>query len=236
MYTVGMPKKGFWSPAKHTIIWPLLVSSGLSVSLYICRMLGGQSTRYWFLIWNLFLAWLPLLFAFWLKNYLKENGWFNWKAGILTLLWLGFLPNSFYLVTDFIHLKNTGEVSLLYDAVMFMSYAWNGLILGFVSVFLVHGELLKRLRPSLVSKLILGIFILCSFAIYLGRYLAWNTWDIVINPFGIIFDVGNRIVKPASYPNTFTTTSLFAVVLIAMYYSIYKLIAAIRHSDSLKDI
>lgn len=213
-------------------LWPLLVSSTLSVFLIVCRMLGGQTTRYWFLLWNLFLAWLPLIFAYWLTRRLRNNAWFTWKNIVLTVLWLGFLPNSFYLVTDFIHLRNTGEVSMLFDAVMFMSFAWNGLLLGFTAVLLLHREMLKRLQRRQTVLMVGLIFILCSFAIYLGRYLAWNTWDIVINPAGILFDLSDRIIRPASYPNTFTTTSLFSVTLTVMYYAAFKLVAAIRAEET----
>lgn len=147
---------------------------------------------------------------------------------VLTALWLGFLPNSFYLVSDFIHLKDTGEVSVLFDAVLLMSFAWNGLLLGFTAVYMVHVELLKRMPKRQVVQLIAITFILCSFAIYLGRYLAWNTWDILVNPAGILFDLSERVVEPTSYPNTFTTTGLFTITLSTTYYSVCKLIDAIR--------
>ena len=212
----------------HTIVWPLLVSSFLSVGLLACRVISGESWRYWFVLWNLFLAWLPLLFAFALTRWLNSNRWLSWKGVALTILWLGFLPNSFYLISDFIHLKDTGEVSILFDAVLFMTFAWNGLLLGFTAVHMVHVELLKRMPKRHVVQLIAITFILCSFAIYLGRYLEWNTWDILVNPAGILFDLSERVVEPTSYPSTFTTTALFAVTLSAMYYSVCKLIDAIR--------
>lgn len=212
----------------HTIVWPLLVSSSLSVLLFVCRVLGGGTTRYWFLLWNLILAWVPLGFGYLLVRWLRKGRWLSTKGVLLTAAWLLFLPNSFYLISDFIHLKPTGEVSLLYDAVMFMSFAWNGLLLGFTTVLVLHAMLLKRLRARQANYLVATVFILCSFAIYLGRYLAWNTWDIVVNPAGILFDLSERIVQPSSYPNTFSTTTLFAVTLIIMYYAVYKLVAAIR--------
>jgi uncharacterized membrane protein len=206
---------------------PLVVSSALSVTLSVVRVIESQNLRYWFLIWNLFLAWLPLAFIYWLHNSLKKRSWLHWSSLLLTFLWLGFLPNSFYLVTDFIHLKQTFEVSLLFDAVLFMTYAWNGLILGFISVIIFHLQLLKRFRAQICNLILGGIFLLCSFAIYLGRYLAWNTWDILINPVGILSDLGNRIVAPASHRGTYSTTILFFACLCVMYYVIYKLMRAL---------
>jgi uncharacterized membrane protein len=212
----------------HTIFWPLLVSSLLSAVLFACRMWGGGTTRYWFLLWNLLLAWVPLLLAWWLAIRLRTTGWMNWPNVLVTAAWLLFLPNSFYLVSDFVHLEATGEVSLLFDVVMFMSFAWNGLLLGFAAVLLVHRELLRRVRTRLSGQLVAMVFILCSFAIYLGRYLGWNSWDIIFNPAGIIFHLSDRLVSPASYPNTFTTTTFFTIALGAMYYTVFRLVAAIR--------
>jgi uncharacterized membrane protein len=226
---MGMPKVKKAEIGLSTFFWPLLASSGLSIALLTCRVLGGHTTRYWFLAWNLFLAWLPLLFAFWLVQTLRKHRWLSFRGLALTALLLGFLPNSFYLVSDFIHLRETGEVSMLFDAVMFMTFAWNGMLLGFASVLVLHLELLKRVRRSLATRLIGLVFILCSFAVYLGRYLAWNTWDIIVNPGGIIFDLSDRIVKPSSYPNTFTITTLFSVVLGVLYYTAFKLAKAIRN-------
>ncbi len=212
----------------HTIAWPLLVSSCLSIVLFLFRYLGGHTTRYWFLLWNLVLAWVPLVFLYFLIRWLQKGRWLSWKGILLTVLWLVFLPNSFYLVTDFVHLKATGEVSVLYDAVFFMSFAWNGLLLGFTAVYIMQKELQMRLARRQVNLLIVAVFVLCSFAIYLGRYLAWNTWDLVVNPAGILFDLSERIVRPGLYPNTFTTTTLFSVALLSMYYTVYTLVGAIR--------
>ena len=211
----------------HTIVWPLAVSSGLSIALFGARALSSHNTRYWFLLWNLFLAWLPLFFAVFLVNHLKNNRWLSLKGIALTLLWLGFLPNSFYLVSDFVHLRATGDVSVLYDVVLFMSYAWNGMLLGFTALLLVHWQLAKRVGRNQAVWIIGLIILLCSFAIYLGRYLSWNTWDILTNPGGILFDVSERLVQPSSYPNTFKITALFTVALSVMYYTVYKLVAAI---------
>ncbi len=212
----------------QTVTEVLLVSSSASLILLINRYLASSSTRYWFLAWNLFLAWLPLVFAWQLRKGLIKRRWASWQNMALTCLWIGFLPNSFYIVSDFIHLRGTGEVGMLYDSVMFMSYAWNGLLLGFLSVLLVHTELAKRLTQKAVLIALGVLFLLCSFAIYLGRYLAWNTWDIVLNPAGILFDLSDRIVKPTSYPNTFTTTSMFFVLLTTTYYTFFGLVRILR--------
>jgi len=213
-----------------SILWPLIVSSALAVCLYVCRVLASGNFRYWYLVWNLFLGWLPLVFGYLLVKWLRKGTWLSFKGLGLTALWLGFLPNSFYIVSDFIHLAPTYEIGLLFDVVLFMIFAWNGLLLGFISVYMIHSELRKRLRARLTIMLVGLVFILSSFAIYMGRFLTWNTWDIVINPGGILFDISDRIIRPTAYPNTFTTTTLFSVVLITLYYTVYKLVDAVKNS------
>jgi uncharacterized membrane protein len=220
-----MPKVRF---SLKRIIRPLLVSSMLGVLLYVCRVLAVRNFDYWYLVWNLVLAWIPLLLSYALVRWLRKGRWLSIKGLALTGLWLGFLPNSYYIVTDLIHITPTHEIGVLFDAVMIMVFAWNGLLLGFISLYLVHLQLRKRLQPRLTVMLVGFILVLSSFAVYLGRYLTWNTWDILINPGGILLDVSDRIIKPTAYPATFTTTVLFSVMLIALYYTVYKLVAVIR--------
>ncbi len=211
------------------VIYALLISNLLSVFLYLIRVFGAHDFRYWFLFWNMALAWLPLLLAWQLVNYLRRSRWLSLIGIILTLLWAGFLPNSFYLVSDLIHLKNTGEVSLLFDAVLFVSFIFNGFVSGFISLYLIHRELLKRLSNAKAHSIVAGVILLCSFAIYLGRSLRWNTWDILVKPAGVIFDVSERIINPISHPQAFVTTFTFFALLGSMYMVVWQLVNALRN-------
>ena len=213
---------------RGSFIWPLLVSSGLGVALYLLRVIISRSDNYWYLSWNLFLGWLPLVYAYWLVRWLKKGRWLSVKGLVLTGLWLGFLPNSFYVLTDFIHLTRTDEIGFMFDVVMLTVFAWNGLLLGFISVYMIHKQMLKRLTNKPTNVLIGLTFLLSGFAIYLGRYLTWNTWDLIAHPGGILLDISDRVIKPTAYPNTFTVTALFFLVLTVMYYAVYKLVAAIK--------
>ncbi|CAN5645284.1 hypothetical protein BH23PAT1_BH23PAT1_3990 [soil metagenome] len=210
------------------VIEALLVSNGVSLFLFAARVAGGASTRFWFLIWNLILAWLPLLFAWLLVKRLKTNRWRQPMSIFLGVLWLGFLPNSFYLVSDLIHLHVTGEVNVLYDAVMFTSFIFNGYVAGFMSLYLVHGALLKRFSYHAVNLIVGGVLLACSYAIYLGRVLRWNTWDVLVNPAGVLFDLSEQVVNPISHPQLFMTTVTFFLLLSSMYFVIWRLIRALR--------
>jgi uncharacterized membrane protein len=187
-----------------------------------------DESQYWYLNWNLFLAWLPLLLAWWLSKYLKKHSWQNWQALLLTLLWLGFLPNSFYILSDIMHMQTDFITNPLYTTVMMVSFSLNGLILGFMSLYIIHKQLLKRIKKVNAHIIIASILLLCSFAIYLGRYLRWNTWDVLINPAGLLFDVSDRITNPVAHPQTLTTTVIFFALLDSVYAVIWQAISTIR--------
>lgn len=178
------------------------------------------------------MAWLPLLFALWLVKYLKSHPWVSWSSAGITLLWLAFLPNSFYLISDLMHLNSIYTSNPLFFAVMIFSFSFNGLILGFISLYLVHKQLLKRLETTAVHNFIAIVLLLCSFAVYLGRYLRWSTWDIILNPIGVVFDVSDRFLNPVTYGQTFQVTVWFFILLGSMYYVLWNLVQAIRQDKS----
>ena len=208
------------SPIRFIASVALLCSVG--VVLLVIRFIASDSLRYVFLIWNLLLALIVPLLAWLLVYRVQQFGWLRWQQIILTVLWFVFLPNTFYLVTDFIHVRQTYEASLVYDVTMLTSFVFSGLLLGYLSMFLVHRELVKRLS-SRNAWLAIGIwFLASSFAIYLGRYTRWNSWDIFIKPAGLLFDVSDRFINPTAYYETYETTLIFFVLLFAGYLVVWE--------------
>lgn len=212
-------------------ILTLAASSAVSVGFVIARVLSTGQSTYVFLVWNLLLAWLPLLFAWTLVVRLQTTRWRSLENIFLTFLWLGFLPNTFYIMSDLVHLNTTGSISILFDLVMFLTFAWNGFVLGYISLFLVHREIRKRYGRMTGHVVVALVLLLCSFAIYLGRYLRWNSWDILINPAGLIFDVSDSFINPAAHPNAFTTTTMFFILLTCIYAVSYELVAMLTRAD-----
>lgn len=211
------------SPFTAKVIITLGVSSLLSVVLLVMRMIVAGNFKYWFLLWNLFLAWLPAVFALWFRINLAKKRLYSWQNMLLLAIWLGFLPNAFYIISDLIHLQSSGEASILYDIAMITSFVINGLILGYISVYIVHKKLLKYWSNRAVIAFLVMVFMACGFAIYIGRYLRWNTWDVLINPFGILFDLTERIVNPILHIQTYLVTLTFFGVLSSTYAVIYEL-------------
>ena len=219
-------------PRPHRLLWLIGVSSLVAVGFWVARYWDTGSTDYWFLNWNLFLAWPPLVFGWWLATRLRHSRWLSPGNLVLTFLWLGFLPNTFYMVSDLIHIGVTGEISVLFDAVMLMAFIWSGFLLGFVSIYVVHRQLRRRIGTTRADITVGVILFLCSFAIYLGRYLRWSSWDVLVNPAGVLFDVSDPFINPSAHPQAFTTTIMFFVLLGSIYFVTYQLVQLARESTA----
>lgn len=221
-----MPKR----PSNAGIILrALLTSSLVSIGLYLYGAIRNSSYDFSYLPGNLLLAWIPLLAAAALRVLLKREIWSAWRPLAASVIWLLFLPNTFYMISDFIHLHEVQRVDLLFDAVMFTSFIYTSVAIGFASLWLVHEELEKRLK----SKAYYGIgtvLLLCSFGIYIGRDLRWNSWDILTNPGGLLFDISDRLLHAASYPQMFVTVLSFFALLASMYYLVWQIGGALRQS------
>lgn len=208
----------------------LLFSTGASLLLFVIDALRNKDWGFTYLIWNLFLAWLPLLFAAWLVAALRRKRWSSWETILASLLWLLFLPNSFYMVSDFIHLEDVQRVDILYDAVMFTSFIFVAVVLGISSLHLVHQEFRKRFSERESGVWLAVILLLCSFAIYLGRDLRWNSWDVLTNPGGLLFDISDRLLHPSEYPGMLLTVLIFFILISSMYISAHVFIRLIRQT------
>jgi uncharacterized membrane protein len=197
-----------------------LAAAGLlslaDIAFWGLRVLVTGSTRYSFIPWNLALAWISLLFAVNLVRNLKKERWSGWRNISFTLLWLAFLPNTWYVLTDFIHVTPNGEISQLYDIALISLLVFTGFIIGFAGLFLVHRELLRRLDRLKSYALIEAAIFISSLAIYIGRDLRWNSWDVITNP-GVIINVSDKIIDPFGSPRFLNVTLLFFVLISLLY-------------------
>jgi len=199
------------------------IASLLVATVVSCALLGTDAALYrvnipWYMAWNLFLAWVPFLLALGLVHYVRHHAWSEWLPTLLTVVWLAFLPNSFYMVSDFIHLSEIADSSqLLFSAVMFTAFIATGVVLGISSLYLVHRELKKRLPPRFAALSVAGIMLICSIAIYIGRDLRWNTWDLLVDPAGMLFDVSMRLMNPSNYGAILAVAAPFFVLLCTLY-------------------
>jgi uncharacterized membrane protein len=218
---------------RERVVASLIGLTVVSATLFTAGAVANHSLQFGYLLWNLFLAWIPLIVAILLVRMLRNYLWTSWKPFTLTILWLVVLPNSFYMISDFVHIQDVMRHNLLYDVVMFTSFIFTAALLGFSSVYMVHAELRKRMTMRSSSILVSVLIFLCSFAIYLGRNLRWNSWDILINPAGILFDVSDHLIHPFHNGDMFTTTASFFVLLGSLYIVGWQLGEATRQETAL---
>lgn len=209
----------------------LTILSSVCLALLGLRFVLTETTRYWFIPENLALAWMSLFLSWLLVGQLKQRRWSSWQNIILSALWLIFLPNTWYVLTDFIHVYPTGEISELFDIVLMSSLVISGFALGFSGLYMIHKEILKRLEPTRAGLLVAVILLISSFGIYLGRDLRWNAWDVITDPGGLVIDVSDRVIDPLGHPRAFNVTGLFFILLGSSYLAIYK---ALPPDSSLK--
>jgi uncharacterized membrane protein len=92
------------------------VASLFCVALVVVRNVHTDQANFRYLIWNLFLAWIPFVLAVFVYD-----RWRRRRGGVLFLvlggLWLLFFPNAPYIATDFVHLQHDPLSPYWYDAV-----------------------------------------------------------------------------------------------------------------------
>ena len=173
-------------------VYTLVFASGSSLAMLLGRSIFIHQLELKFYVWNLVLAWLPLMFA--LRVYeltsARQSRW--WPLVVCAVLWFFFFPNAPYLVTDFLHLRGRPPVPPWFDIVMMMSFAWTGLLLGYLSLLLMQETV--RFRRGVVWGWAFAVAMLAlgSFGIYLGRFAGWNSWDVLVRPDGLVGDVIKR--------------------------------------------
>lgn len=144
---------------------------------------------YFFLVWNLFLAWVPLFFALiWQKRLEMNKPLAAWKQFGLFGLCLLFWPNAPYLITDLVHLNRWINPAQWTDIIVFFTAASTGLLLGLYCLYKLHQILALTFNECKCRLMIVGTIILSSYGIYLGRVQRWNSWDIITKPHQLIMD------------------------------------------------
>ena len=163
----------------------------------------GVYGSFFFLIWNLFLAWIPYVIALTLNliTRLKKTP-SVFLSFLIVSMWLIFFPNAPYIITDLLHLRDRQVVPHWYDLMLIVSFAWTGLMLGYCSLFEVQRFLERRFKSWVVWIITLGAIWLGGFGVYMGRFQRWNSWDAMTHPFAVIKQQVHVLANPFDYLNT----------------------------------
>ncbi len=199
----------------------LLLIYSISLLLICIRVYLDRSFDwFYFLLKNLILGTLPLLFIVFARNIYQSKTIKFFKVTLVPffcLLWLLFLPNSPYMITDLIHLDHLPNRFLWYDATTIFVNALTSLGMGFYATYIF-----QKLSNQIFSKpiswaLIVITQVLSAFGVYLGRFLRFNSWDFFFSP-GSLLKAVDHVLKDKL---AFQTTFIFSIVLLALYLSFY---------------
>jgi uncharacterized membrane protein len=202
---------------QNTLIKRALLFTALCLAMLCIRVYISQTFTFLFLVWNIFLAWLPVMLS---KAVLVSKP--KIAQWLLCLVAISFLPNSIYVVSDLIHIKQRQPIPLLYDALLLFVAATIGLLTAVSALKNIETHLSKSLNKRTVSISIVTVIVLCGFGVYLGRFLRWNTWDIITSPQNLLYDILHRLVYPLKHTRTWACTIYFAAIYSISYYGLYK--------------
>lgn len=214
------------------LFYPCAAATALAMALLAGRIFFTGTPRYFFFAWNLFLAWQPYLAAL-AAAALAPRGERDRQSGLASawsglrwigvalcgLLWLLFLPNALYIMTDFVHLPGMDFV-WWYEVGLLLAFAWAGCILGVASLHIMQG--LVRVRAGVVASwaFVLASGALCGLGIYLGRFLRWNSWEVFTSPRSLARELLAVLSDPLNYPRLIGVSGLFACFLLLGYLTL----------------
>lgn len=204
------------------------IAVAVLVSCVSCALLAGrvastQQLRHVYLVWNLALAWLPLSCAFAVCWRNGRDGKWNWWLTAVAVVWLLFFPNAPYICTDLIHLGPRSHGLFWLDLILILLFALTGLVLGFLSLFLMQTLVARRWGWLAGWGFAAAVSALAGFGIFLGRFRRWNSWDVLLHPFSFFGDLFHWLVTFLHRPTSGIIPLLFAVFVLLAYLMFYAL-------------
>lgn len=209
------------SEIEQVLIW----CNSFSLCLMVFRIWYTGHLLFAFLAWNLFLAFVPFAIS---KRMTEVTINKTLRFAIGTFVWIVFLPNAFYIITDLFHLDMNGDVPLWYDLALLWSFAWNGLLLGILSVRQMELLVEKHIGKKPGLLFVFPVMALNAFGVYIGRYMRFNSWDVLISPFQLIKDICYLFIHPVQNRFDWSMIVCYSVLLTLVYFTFKKLNNALQ--------
>ena len=205
------------------IVGLLGAASLVCLGLLLSRMWYSHTVHYWFLAWNLVLAWVPFVsagLAYTLSSTRRTAAYVT--VVVSAVVWLVFFPNAPYILTDFLHLGSMGDiVPGWFDVLLLFWFAWTGLMLGVVSLYLMQDIVHRALGATagwVFAVLAAG---LGSFGIYVGRFLRWNSWDLLRRPESLTEQLFGNVTGAGSHARLLGFTLMSGLLFLFVYVAVY---------------
>ena len=204
----------------------LLLSLTAASGLFLLgRMLYTGRFGYLFLAWNLFLAWRPYGFS---RLFVYARARSKWPAYAAGAAWLLFYPNAPYMITDFIHISHfefygavgadgrvfRSDLGMWYIFFLIAMFVMTGLAAGSLSLAAMHRHVRARHGGRAGWLFVGGVSVLSGFAIYLGRFVRLNSWELITHPLELLRTVGDSLgVQAAAFTLLFGALTLTGYLL-----------------------
>lgn len=189
-------------------------------SLTALRIYHSQQLYFLFLVWNLFLALLPWLGAK-TAHYLQKIGASPFLIILFLVATIVFLPNAPYLLTDLCHLRWTTYANFLWlDILMIVAYAATGLVVFYATFFVLEKILEQYWGATWTTLVLILLFFLNAFGVYLGRFLRFNSWDLVTKPWSLLEVITERLMYPMAHPKTWGVTLGYGSLFLLGFYGL----------------
>lgn len=199
----------------------LTLSAMFSTALVLFRFSYTGDPLFIFLLWNLFLAFVPYAISGWMERKILAKN--ELMFFISVFIWMLFIPNSFYIITDLFHLPQNERMPFWYDLALLFSFAWCGILLGIVSV-----RQMEKIFENYFSKkfgliFIMPVMFLNGIGVYVGRYLRFNSWDIITNPFQLAGDITFLFLHPIQNRLDWSMITCYSLLMTLIYVAVKKL-------------
>jgi uncharacterized membrane protein len=205
----------------HAAVLMLLAGASLVCAMLLAgRMAVTDSPHYRFLAWNLFLAWIPVVFAYVALLTSQRRTLLFVIVPVFAFLWLIFFPNAPYILTDLQHLAlDVTNVPVWFDVLLLIWFSWTGFLLGIVSLYVMHNIVAGAFGRWPGWIFVLAVAGLSSLGIYVGRFLRFNSWDVLQSPSELAVTILGQALDPSLRSLVFTSllTGFFLFVYLTLY-------------------
>lgn len=192
------------------------------------------------ILWNLFLAFIPAVLSFWLFRRKTKARPLLWWA--VLIVFIAFLPNAPYMLTDIIHLirgTRAGYAGWVIALIVLPIHLLA--ILGgfefYVLSLINQGHYLKRQRAGkFVVWAELLAHLLCAVGIYLGRFIRFNSWDLVTAPSNVLVTTINELTEKRPLLVVFVTFIILTILYWIIKQITLGLYLRIQYAHAGKDV
>jgi uncharacterized membrane protein len=189
----------------------------LSFILVMLRIIIFGKYSLIYLLWNIFLAFLPFMISSIMFNFANEKKLKTIIFFIFGIVWLLLIPNSPYIITDLIHIGEIRKVPLLFDSFLIFGSASLGLLLGMHSMYDMERIIKMKFKKN-VNILMITIFaFIIGFGVFLGRFLRFNSWDVFASPVSILNGIKEIFSNRSETVESLLYTVLFSVFILVFY-------------------